>query len=102
MVLTVYFVVSLVSRLVATIPSAMRSIVARLIPASGYQDATTSPSAILPFVSRQRRVHRTPAQRFVTIAKRPSYRAGMAQVPKDDLPVGESEIFLAEGMDSVS
>jgi hypothetical protein len=45
MVLTVSFVLSLVSRLVVTIASAMRSIVADLISASGYQDHTTSPSA---------------------------------------------------------
>ena len=35
----------------ATIPSAMRSIVTRLISASGYQDHTTSPSALRVLVS---------------------------------------------------
>jgi hypothetical protein len=34
----------------------------------------------------------------VTIAKRPSYRAGMARIPKDDLPDAESEIFLERGL----
>jgi len=51
MVLTVSFVVSLVSRAFLP-PSSARcaSIAADLIPASGYQDATTSPSAFVPFV----------------------------------------------------
>src|SRR5579862_4210889 len=38
----------------------MRSIIAKLIPASGYQNATTSPSAASPLVSWQHRVHRIP------------------------------------------
>jgi hypothetical protein len=41
MVLTVSFVLSLMSRLVATIPGAMRSIVTKLTPASGRQDHTS-------------------------------------------------------------
>ena len=55
MVLTVSFVLSLMSRLVATIPGAMRSIVTKLTPASGRQDHTTSPSAGLRI-----RLKRTP------------------------------------------
>jgi hypothetical protein len=46
-------------------------------------------------------VHRIPAQRFVTTAKRP-YRAGTARSSRDDLPVGESEIFSAGGVDEAS
>ncbi len=45
LVLTVSFVVSPETGLIASVASVMRSIIARLIPASGYQDATTSPSA---------------------------------------------------------
>ena len=44
----------------------------------------------------------SPAQRFVTIAKRPSFRAGTARIPKDDLPDGEREKFLERGLDRVS
>ena len=44
-------------------------------------------------------VHRIPAQRFVTTAKRPSYRAGTARSSRDDLPDGLSEIFLRTGLD---
>ena len=65
--------------------AAMRSIVARLISASGYQDHTTSPSAALSFVFRHRCVHRLPRQRFVTIAKRPSLWARDAKDSAGDL-----------------
>jgi hypothetical protein len=46
-----------------------------LISASRYQDHTASSSAKRALVRRARRVHRTPRQRSVTIAKRPSSRA---------------------------
>ena len=54
---------------------------ARLAPASGCQDHTTSPSALASFVrtnDRARRHQRPshPASRVVTIAIRPSYRGG--------------------------
>jgi hypothetical protein len=52
MVLTVSLVLSLMSRLVATIPGAIRSIVTKLTPASGRQDHTTSLSASRAFVLR--------------------------------------------------
>ena len=67
MVLTVCFVVSPETGL-----SCLRrrrdamSIGAGLIPASGYQDATTSPSAAGALVSRAHRVHRIPRPTFVT------------------------------------
>jgi hypothetical protein len=61
------------------------------MPASRHQDHTLSPS-----VSQHHRldvayVHRIPPQRFVTTAKRPSYRAGIARISSDDLPDGERE-----------
>jgi hypothetical protein len=79
MVLTVSFVLSLVSRALLP-PSSARceSIVANLTPASGRQDHTTSPSASAPLVLRRRRVHRIPHPTFVTIAIRPSIRGGTA------------------------
>jgi hypothetical protein len=46
-----------------------------LISASRYQDHTASSSAKRALVRRARRVHHTPRQRSVTIAKRPSSRA---------------------------
>ena len=55
----------------ATIASAMRSIVANLISASGYRDHATSPFAHLPFVIEQVQHHRIPLPTSVTIAKRP-------------------------------
>ena len=64
MVLTVSFVLSLVSRaLLPPSPAQRASVVAVLIPASGDQDHTTSPSERLPLVSWQFRVHRIPPLR---------------------------------------
>jgi len=48
---------------------------AGLIPASGDQDHTISPSALAPLVLRCLRVHRISHPTSVTIAKRPSCRA---------------------------
>ena len=71
--LTVSFVVSLVIGLSCHHPrSRCASIVTRLIPASKYQDHTTSPSAFSPLVCRREGVHRVPRPTSVTIAKRPS------------------------------
>jgi hypothetical protein len=50
----------------------MRKHCRNLMPASGHQDHTTSPSASAPLVSLRRRVHRIPHPTFVTTAKRPS------------------------------
>ncbi len=47
-----------------------------LMPASGHQDHTTSPSALAPFVKGALYVHRIPCPTFVTIAKRPSMGTG--------------------------
>src|SRR5437763_11167921 len=49
---------------------------ANLMPASGHQDHTTSPSASVPFVKSTNRVHRIPRSTSVTIAIRPSDEAG--------------------------
>jgi len=54
----------------------MQSINAHLISASGYQDHTTSPSALNAFVFRAKASTASPLT-FVTIAKRPSLRDGM-------------------------
>jgi hypothetical protein len=43
--------------------------------------------------------HRIPRSTSVTIAIRPSCGHGTAGIPKDDLPDGESEKFLDEGVD---
>ena len=74
MVLTVSFVISLVSRAFLP-PSRVRcaSIVTHLTPASGRQDHTTSPSAKVPLVSSAQPRPPHPAPTSVTIAKRPSF-----------------------------
>jgi hypothetical protein len=60
-------------------PSPPRSLLLEsLTPASRRQDHTISPSASATLVSRSFRVHRIPHPTFVTTAKRPSYRDGMA------------------------
>jgi hypothetical protein len=58
-------------------PSSLRSLLLRnLMPASGHQDHTTSPSASAPLVLRRCRVHRIPHPTSVTTAKRPSSGTG--------------------------
>jgi hypothetical protein len=52
------------------------SIAADLIPASGYQDATTLPSATGAFVLRAARVHRIPRSTFVTTRNAPPDECG--------------------------
>jgi hypothetical protein len=71
MVLTVSFALSLVTGLVATIAGG-NVISANLTPASGRQDHTTSPSALVPFVKGTIGVHRISDPTTVTIAIRPS------------------------------
>ena len=63
-----------------------------LIPASGYQNATTSPSARHAFVLRTTSVHRIPRPTFVTTAKRPSWRARDGRISASDLPDVTSEM----------
>jgi hypothetical protein len=48
---------------------------------------------------RDKGVHRIPRPTSVTIAIRPSCGDGMARGLKDDLPDGQSELFLREGLD---
>src|ERR1700684_3551622 len=74
MVLTVSFGLSLVTGLFCHHRSA-DTCPRNLTPASGRRDHTTSPSASAPLVLRCQGVHRIPRPTFVTIAKRPSYRA---------------------------
>ena len=64
LVLTVSFVVSSESRAFLPPSSALKqSLIADLIPASGYRDATTSPSAMMRVRLSRHRVLRIPAQR---------------------------------------
>jgi hypothetical protein len=90
MVLTVSFVLSLVSR--ACCHRRLRDVsLIGLISASGYQDHTTSPSASGAFVSSRQSVHRIPRPTFVTIAKRPSGRVRDSGKCAGDLPDVTSE-----------
>src|SRR6202000_2718509 len=60
---------------------ARRSSPANLIPASGDQDHTISPSAPAALVSRRLCVHRNPPPTFVTIGRSaPPERAGCAEI----------------------
>ena len=100
MVLTVSFVVSPETGFVASVAGHdAQASSACLIPASGYQDATTSPSASQPFVVRPAiRVHRIPPN-VRDDGQRPSFgRDGRSCT--SDLPVGLSEIFFREGLDN--
>ena len=74
-------------------PSPMRceSIGTGLASASRRQDHTTSPSACHALVWRITGVHRIPHPTFVTIAKRPSWRAQDARTDAGDLPDVTSE-----------
>jgi hypothetical protein len=79
-------------------PSLTRKIPANLTPASGRQDHTTSPSALVPFVSSTISVHRIPPH-VDDVRNAPLLgRDGASR--RFDLPDGESEIFLQMGLDS--
>jgi hypothetical protein len=99
MVLTVSFVISSVIGLFVTVAPEKRQLLKSLTSASRCQDHTTSPSAKRALVSRARRVHRTPRPTFVTIAKRPSFRARGGQTSGFDLPDGASERPAADWHD---
>ena len=71
------------------LPPSPAAITTGLIPASGYQDATTSPSATGAFVLCATRVHRIPPN-VRDDGQRPSSRAGRAE-NASDLPVVTSE-----------
>src|SRR3954465_2908206 len=68
------------------------------MPASGHQDHTTSPSALVPFVKGTIGVHRIPFPTSVTIASRPSLGTGRSAQATDLGGVG-SKIFLREALD---
>jgi hypothetical protein len=76
---TVSFEVSPETGFLSPSPPRSVSFFGRLIPASGYQDATTSPSASGALVTRAARVHRIPHPTFVTIAKRPLCPGNLAE-----------------------
>jgi hypothetical protein len=102
---TVSFVVSPETGLCCLRPRTMRKHRRELISASGYQDRTTSPSASCAFVVCAKSVHRLPRQRFVTIAKRPSWwrerggtmllilGRGQSWVPAADWHDGQISLF---------
>ena len=89
MVLTVSFVVSPESR--ALLPPSPAAIVTSLIPASGYQDATTSPSATGAFVSCACRVHRICCPTFSDDRETPLLPGRRRAENACDLPVVTSE-----------
>jgi hypothetical protein len=64
MVLTVSFVLAPETGLFVSVPDVMRSIIVRLISASGYQAHTTSPSVSHAPVLRRENVHRIPCPTF--------------------------------------
>ena len=99
MVLTVYFVLSLVTGLSCHHRPQEALLLENLTPASGRQDHTTSPSADKR--SRQQRSLRPshPNPTFVTIAKRPSVWAGMARGGEVIWVKREAKYFLRGGLD---
>src|ERR1700733_4937014 len=67
-----------------------------LIPASGYQDATTSPSTTRAFVSCACRVHRISCPTFCDDRETPLMRAEDARKSAGDLPDVTSENICGE------
>src|SRR6266404_605495 len=98
MVLTGSFALSLVTGLVCHHRKRKISS-ANLTPASGRQDHTTSPSALVRLVQRAIRVHRIPLPTSVTIASRPSSRERDRRKEATDLGLAQSGIFLQTGLD---
>jgi hypothetical protein len=72
-------------------------VAANLMPASGHQDHTTSPSASGALVRHTIRVHRIPP-RVDDVGQRPSVGKD-ARTSAPDLPDVLSEIFLQTGLD---
>jgi len=95
MVLTVSFVVSLVIGFLATITGGFCP--AGLMPASRHQDATTSPSAMMPLVWRRHLRPSHPAPNVRDDREAPLLWARDARRGTTDLPVGASAIFSSEG-----
>jgi hypothetical protein len=78
-------------------PSSLRSLLPRnLMPASGHQDHTTSPSASRAVRQRRISVHRIPL-RVRDVAQRPSVWNGMAADRKVICENTEAEYFFAMG-----
>jgi hypothetical protein len=97
MVLTVSFVLSPVIGFLVTVAGGIAS--ANLTPASGRQDHTTSPSALVLFVnSTAASTASRPAS--VTIASRP-FVGRDGQSYRVDLPDGLSGIFFGSGLDMI-
>jgi hypothetical protein len=94
---TAYFVLSPVTGLSCHRRSRGK-IPANLTPASGRQDHTTSPSALVPFVSSTICVHRIPPH--VDDVRNAPFLGQDGASRRFDLPDGESEIFLQMGLDS--
>ena len=93
MVLTVSFVLAPETGLVVSVGDNARAL--HRISASGYQAHTTSPSEVRALRQPRKSRPSHPAPTFVTIAKRPLYRARDGRAYKDDLPDGTSEILTA-------
>jgi hypothetical protein len=108
MVLTAYSALSRVTGL--SCHPRLPIISAGLMPASGHQDHTTSPSAKV--IARLRacnctsrpilRVHCIPHPTFVTIANAPLDRVQDGANHTPDLGFGKTEIFFSKGLDSIS
>jgi hypothetical protein len=81
-------------------PSSLRSLLLKnLMPASGHQDHTTSPSASKAPSSEAPLASIASRPAFVTIASRPSVRRD-GRIRKGDLPDGESGKFFARELDT--
>ena len=91
LVLTVSFVLSPVIGRFVTVAPEKRQLLRSVTPASRRQDHTTSPSDLLAFVWRNKPSIASRSPTFVTIAKRPSYRARDARRSAGDLPDVTSE-----------
>jgi hypothetical protein len=86
--------------LVVSVAGVMRSIIADLISASGYQAHTTSPSAFVPFVFRHNSVHRIPPD--VRDDRETPLESGRdKRINNAASSNARSEIFLADGLDRV-
>ena len=95
---TVYSALSSVTGLVCH--RRLRVDPANLTPASGRQDHTALPSALVSSSFDTTRVHRIPRPTSVTTAKRPFVRARDSGAYRSDLGQTRSDIFLQPGLDS--
>jgi hypothetical protein len=100
MFLTAYGALSPVNRaFLPPSPAQCANIVAGLMPASRHQDHTLSPSASHLVVCRRGHVHRIPCPTFRDDREAPLLSGRDARICSDDLPDGEREKFLPEGLD---